>query len=68
MDNVSAILVKYRYKYFTRYENMLQECKYIPRPETDRLILRKLLPDDAENLRRWLGRDEIYTYRGRPAS
>ena len=47
---------------------MLQECKYIPRPETDRLILRKLLPDDAENLRRWLGRDEIYTYRGRPAS
>ena len=47
---------------------MLKECKHIPRLETDRLILRQLLPDDAEDLRRWLGRDEIYTYWGRPAS
>ena len=47
---------------------MLKECKYIPTLETGRLILRKLVPGDAEDLRKWLGRDEVYTYWGRPAS
>ena len=36
--------------------------------ETPRLILRPLTPDDVPDLRRWLARDEIYTYWGRPAS
>lgn len=36
--------------------------------ETPRLILRSLTPDDVPDLRRWLARDEIYTYWGRPAS
>lgn len=36
--------------------------------ETPRLILRTLTPDDVPDLRRWLARDEIYTYWGRPAS
>jgi len=39
-----------------------------PTLETPRLLLRPLVPEDAEDLRRWLGRDEIYTYWGRPAS
>lgn len=39
-----------------------------PTLETQRLILRPLIPDDAADLRRWLARDEIYTYWGRPAS
>ena len=47
---------------------MLKECKYIPTLETDRLILRQLMPKDAEDLRKWLGRDKVYTYWGRPAS
>ena len=42
---------------------MPKACKYIPRLETERLILRQLQPDDAEDLRKWLGRDEVYTYR-----
>ena len=36
--------------------------------ETLRLILRPLTQDDVPDLRRWLGREEIYTYWGRPAS
>ena len=36
--------------------------------ETPRLILRPLTADDVPDLRRWLARDEIYTYWGRPAS
>lgn len=36
--------------------------------ETPRLILRTLVPEDAPDLRRWLARDEIYTYWGRPAT
>ena len=44
---------------------MLKECVYIPRLETERLILRQLMPDDAEDLRKWLGRDEVFTYWGR---
>jgi len=39
-----------------------------PTLETPRLILRTLTPDDVPDLRRWLARDEIYTYWGRPAS
>ena len=39
-----------------------------PTLETSRLILRSLVPEDAASLRRWLARDEIYTYRGRKAS
>lgn len=46
----------------------MKECKYIPTLETERLILRQLQPEDAEDLRKWLGRDEVYTYWGRPAS
>lgn len=36
--------------------------------ETPRLTLRPLTADDVPDLRRWLARDEIYTYWGRPAS
>lgn len=36
--------------------------------ETSRLILRELKPQDAEDLKTWLSRDEIYTYWGRPAT
>lgn len=36
--------------------------------ETPRLLLRQLTPDDVPDLRRWLARDEIYTYWGRPIS
>ena len=39
-----------------------------PTLETPRLILRPLTPEDVPDLRRWLARDEIYTYWGRPAS
>ena len=39
-----------------------------PTLETPRLILRPLVPEDAASLRRWLARDEIYTYWGRKAS
>ena len=47
---------------------MLKECRYIPRLETDRLIFRELLPKDAKDLGKWLGKEEIYTYWGRPVS
>ena len=36
--------------------------------ETPRLLLRPLTPDDVPDLRRWLARDEVYTYWGRPVS
>lgn len=39
-----------------------------PTLETPRLILRPLTADDVPDLRRWLARDEIYTYWGRPVS
>ena len=45
----------------------MKECLYIPELETERLTLRKLLETDADDLREWLGRDEVYTYWGRPA-
>ena len=47
---------------------MLKVCRYIPRLQTNRLVLRELTADDAEDLRKWLGKDEIYTYWGRAAS
>lgn len=47
---------------------MLKKCKYIPRLETSRLILREISEKDTEDLRKWLGRDELYTYWGRAAS
>ena len=47
---------------------MLKVCRYIPRLETNRLVLRELTADDTEDLRKWLGKDEIYTYWGRSAS
>ena len=36
--------------------------------ETNRLVLRSLTVDDVEDLREWLGLNEIYTYWGRKAS
>ena len=47
---------------------MVKVCRYIPRLETNRLVLREITVDDVEDLRKWLGRDEIYTYWGRGAS
>ncbi len=47
---------------------MLKECLFIPELSTDRLVLRKLSEKDVEDLRKWLGMDEIYTYWGRPAN
>lgn len=47
---------------------MMKKCKYIPRLETDRLVLRELTENDVEDLRKWLGLDELYTYWGRAAS
>ena len=47
---------------------MIKECRYIPRLETERLVLRKITAQDAGDLKKWLGRDEIYTYWGRKAS
>ena len=47
---------------------MLKVCRYIPRLETNRLVLRELTADDTEDLRKWLGKDEIYTYWGRAAN
>ena len=34
---------------------MLKECRYIPRLETERLVLRQLTEEDTEDLRKWLG-------------
>ena len=47
---------------------MLKRCKYIPRLETDRLVLRELSENDTDDLRKWLGLEELYTYWGRSAS
>ena len=47
---------------------MLNEYLWIPELETKRLILRKLTPDDVEDLREWLGLDIVYKYWGRPAN
>ena len=47
---------------------MLKKCKYIPVLETKRPILREITEKDADDLRKWLGRDEVYTYWGRDAA
>ena len=47
---------------------MIKECLWIPTLETERLILRKLTPDDVDDLREWLGLDRVYQYWGRSAS
>lgn len=47
---------------------MLRECLWIPELETERLFLRKLSPDDIDDLREWLGLDCVYQYWGRSAS
>lgn len=47
---------------------MIKECLWIPALETERLLLRKLTPDDADDLRGWLGLDRVYQYWGRSAS
>lgn len=46
----------------------MKECLYIPTLETERLILRKLVPEDTEDLRRWLGLDIVYKYWGHSAN
>ena len=43
----------------------MKECLYIPTLESDRLILRKLTAADADDLKEWLAREELYTYWGR---
>lgn len=47
---------------------MLRKCRYLPKLETKRLILRELEKSDVDDLREWIDRDEIYTYWGRPAN
>lgn len=39
-----------------------------PTLTTKRIILRPLVPEDAEDLKEWLGLNEIYTYWGRKAT
>ncbi|MBD5138299.1 MAG: hypothetical protein HDT24_03175, partial [Ruminococcus sp.] len=46
---------------------MIKECLWIPTLETERLFLRKLTADDADDLRKWFGLDIVYKYWGRPA-
>lgn len=46
---------------------MIRECLWIPVLHTERLVLRKLTADDADDLREWLGRDIVYKYWGRAA-
>lgn len=44
---------------------MLKKCRFLPRLETDRLILRELKKEDTGDLKEWINRDELYTYWGR---
>ncbi|MDE5578251.1 MAG: GNAT family N-acetyltransferase [Oscillospiraceae bacterium] len=46
---------------------MIKECLWIPTLETERLFLRELTADDADDLRKWFGLDIVYKYWGRPA-
>ncbi len=39
-----------------------------PTLTTERVILRPMRPEDAADLKEWLGLDEIYTYWGRKAT
>ncbi|MCM1245813.1 MAG: GNAT family N-acetyltransferase [Roseburia sp.] len=47
---------------------MLKQCIWIPELETERLFLRKLTPNDVDDLHEWLGLDTIYKYWGRPVN
>ena len=47
---------------------MLKKCRFIPRLETDRLILREITEADTEDLRQWLGLDKVHAFWGCPAS
>lgn len=48
---------------------MLEDYRYDkPTITTDRLILRSMVPEDAEDLREWFGLEEVYTYWGRKAT
>ena len=46
---------------------MIRECLWIPTLETERLFLRKLTANDADDLRKWFGLDIVYKYWGHPA-
>lgn len=47
---------------------MRMDCRNTPVIETERLILRTVTKEDAADLKKWLGREEVYTYWGRKAS
>lgn len=47
---------------------MLKKCRFLPKLETERLILRELTVEDTDDLKDWITRDDIYTYWGRPAN
>lgn len=47
---------------------MMKKCLWIPTLETERLFLRELTADDADDLRKWMGLDIVYKYWGRSAS
>ncbi len=47
---------------------VIRKYLWIPELETERLVLRKLTADDADDLREWLGLDIVYRYWGRSAS
>ena len=36
--------------------------------ETERLIIREMVPDDVPNLRQWMGDEQIYEYWGKGPS
>lgn len=46
----------------------MKKCLWIPTLETERLFLRELTAEDADDLRKWLGLDIVYKYWGRSAS
>ncbi len=45
---------------------MIRQCLWIPKLESERLILRQMGMEDAEDLQGWLWRPEVYTYWGTP--
>lgn len=47
---------------------MMKKCLWLPPLETDRLFLRELTAEDADDLRKWMGLDIVYKYWGRSAS
>lgn len=46
----------------------MKKCLWIPTFETERLFLRELTADNADNLRKWLGLDIVYKYWGHSTS